>query len=53
MTARGQIWSDKEVLSLITIWSDDHIQQQLEQVQRIKSCFKDSKGNDGDGIPAR
>ena len=52
MTARGQIWSE-EVLSLITIWSDDHIQLQLERGQRNNSFLKDNKENDGDEIPAR
>lgn len=40
MAARGQTWSDKEVRCLISIWSDDHIQQQLEGAQRNKPIFE-------------
>ena len=40
MAARGQTWSNEEVRCLIFIWSDDHIQQQLEGAQRNKPIFE-------------
>ena len=40
MATRGQTWSDAEVRCLISVWSDDHIQRQLEGAQRNKPIFE-------------
>lgn len=40
MATRGLSWTNSEVKALITIWSDDNIQLQLDGARRNKTVFE-------------
>ena len=40
MATRGVSWTNSEVKALITIWSDDNIQLQLDGAGRNKTVFE-------------
>ena len=40
MATRGVSWTNSKVKALITIWSDDNIQLQLDGARRNKTVFE-------------
>ena len=48
MATRGAAWSDAEVKTLIALWSDRHVQEQIQGSVRNNHIYK--KMSEGEGI---
>ena len=45
MATRSDIWRDEEVKELIAIWSEEHIQSELQKSVNNKPVYKDIPGS--------